>query len=124
MIRPKEVATAELLIWVTLGMSVVSAVIAKATGQIGPGMFGFDLVFYGSCAILPYKIRQGRNWARYAYAVIVVLGVAALFAGEGGGVSKVERVLAWVMLPIETWAVFLLFRPESTRWFEGAQSIE
>lgn len=80
-----------------------------------------SLFMYGICAILPYKISLGRNWARYFYAVLMVIGIAMMFAGESAGISKIDKVVSWLMLPVEGWIIFSLFKPESAEWFEQAR---
>jgi len=121
MTKPTTVSNAVLAIWVTLGVSVLSAVIGRATGQISSGAFMGSLFMYGICAILPYKISLGRNWARYFYAVLMVIGIAMMFAGESAGISKIDKVVSWLMLPVEGWIIFSLFKSESAEWFEQAR---
>ena len=118
--KPTSVSNAVLAIWVTLGISVLSAVAGRVTGQISSEAFFGNLFMYGLCAILPYKIGVGRNWARYVYTITMALGVAALLAGESGGLSKIDILVSWLMLPVEGWIVFLLFKRESGEWFEGS----
>ena len=62
--KPTSVSNAVLAIWVTLGISVLSAVAGRVTGQISSEAFFGNLFMYGLCAILPYKIGVGRNWAK------------------------------------------------------------
>ena len=119
MTKPTSVSNAVLAIWVTLGISVLSAVAGRVTGQISSGTFMGTLFLYGLCAILPYKIGLGRNWARYCYAIFMVLGFASIIAGESGGMSKIDIALSWLLLPVEGWIIFSLFKRESGEWFEG-----
>jgi hypothetical protein len=120
MSKPVSVSNALLAIWVTLGISVLSAVAGRATGQLSSGEFFGALFTYGLCAILPYKIGLGRNWARYFYAIFMGLCIAALLAGERAGLSKIDVIVSWLLLPVEAWIIFSLFKRESGEWFETA----
>lgn len=120
MTKPISVSNALLAIWGTLGISVLSAVAGRATGQLSSGAFFGSLFMYGLCAILPYKIGLGRNWARYFYAILMGLGFAAMLAGERAGLTKIDVVVSWILLPVEGWIIYLLFKRESGEWFESA----
>lgn len=119
--KPTSVSNAVLAIWVTLGVSVLSAIASRVTGQISSSAFMGNLFIYGLFAVLPYKISLGRNWARYFYAILTVLTVAMMIAGETAGVSKIDQVVSWLMLPIEGWVIFSLFKRESGEWFEASK---
>jgi hypothetical protein len=120
--KPTSVSNAILAIWVTLGISVISTVVSRVTGQITSAVFFGTLLLYGLYAVLPYKISVGRNWARYFYVVNAVLTVAVMLAGEYEGASKLDIIVSWFLLPVEAWIVFSLFRGTSTAWFEGQKS--
>lgn len=117
--KPTSVSDAVLAIWVTLGISVLSTVASRIVGQISPGDFFGTLFAYCLCAILPYKIGLGRNWARYFYTILMVLTAAVMLAGETSGMAKIDVVVSWFLLPVEGWIVFHLFKRESGDWFEG-----
>lgn len=119
MTKPNSVSNAILAIWVTLGISVLSSVAGRALGQISSGAFFGSLFTYGLCAILPYKIGLGRNWARYFYAILMGLGFAAMLAGERAGLTNIDVVISWLLLPVEAWIIFSLFKREVGEWFEG-----
>jgi len=119
MSKPVSVSNALLAIWVTLGISVLSAVAGRATGQLSSGEFFGSLFVYGLCAVLPYKIGLGRNWARYFYAIFMGLSIAALLAGERVGLTKIDMIISWVLLPVEAWIIYSLFKRESGEWFES-----
>lgn len=116
--KPTSVSNAVLAIWVTLGISLLSSVASRALGQSSSGEFFGTLLIYGIVAIFPYKIGLGRNWARYVYSVLMVLTVATMFAGETDNASKIEIAVSWILLPVEGWILFSLFKPESGAWFE------
>ncbi|TXH09665.1 MAG: hypothetical protein E6R04_07505 [Spirochaetes bacterium] len=117
--KPTSVSNAVLAIWVTLGISVLSAIASRITGQVSSSGFMGNLVVYCLFAVLPYKIGLGRNWARYFYAILIVFTFAMLLAGETAGASKIDLIVSWLMLPVEGWILFSLFKRESGEWFEA-----
>lgn len=119
--KPTSVSNAVLAIWVTLGISLLSSAASRALGQSTSGEFFWALFVYGLVAIFPYKMGLGRNWARYVYAVLMVLTVAIMLAGETDNASKIEILVSWVLLPVEGWILFSLFKPDSGAWFEQKQ---
>ena len=119
--KPTSISHAVLAIWATMGICILSAIAGRATGQISSNNFIGTLITYGLFAILPYKMGLGRNWARYFYTVITAIGYAMIFAGETAGMSQIDKVLSWILLPVEGWIIFLLFKPESREWFEQTQ---
>jgi hypothetical protein len=112
---------AVLAIWVTIALSVVIAVIDRQTGAMSSGNFLGSLFIYAFVCILPFKISEGKNWARYVYAVVVALTTAVLFAGETQDASTLALIFSWFSLPLEAWVLYCLFRPGSGAWF-GARS--
>jgi peptidoglycan/LPS O-acetylase OafA/YrhL len=74
-------------------------------------------------AYLAVKIASRRNWARWIFSLICVLGMVALcaFALTDGfdsfGWSLIDLTLATIQYGLSIAAIVLLFLPESNRWF-------
>lgn len=115
--KPSSVTRAEVGIWALTGMSLAVAVLDRQSDAITAGMFWFVLVSIAFFCILPYKIGQGANWARYGYALSVAFTLAVLFSGEARTLPKLDLVTGLLSLPIELWLVTELFRKDSSAWF-------
>ncbi|MCB2191545.1 MAG: hypothetical protein KQI62_08270 [Deltaproteobacteria bacterium] len=129
--RPNKVTTAVLLLYVSLGMGLLRALLglpglSQAQGQ-SLGMAGISLavvaVVFAVMLFFILMIGQGRNWARITFAVLYVLGmimmIAGLFSlpnlGAGAVMDLVQALLQLV-------ALVLLFSPESNAWFQAAKA--
>lgn len=119
--KPTAVSRALLVIWTTFGISAVLAVVDRMLGHLTPEAFLGTLILYMTLTVLPYKISQGRNWARYTYAVLAAFAAAMMVAGETAGATKIELVWAWVTLPLEAWIVYSLFTREANQWFHDSR---
>jgi hypothetical protein len=119
--KPHHVKYAEVILWTTLVITLGAAVAERSMGVTSPESFYLSLFATVLCSVLPYKIGQGRNWARITYAGLSVLGYAALFAGETDGASATEVVLSWAQIPLDVAIAYFLFRPESNAWFRAAR---
>jgi hypothetical protein len=121
--KPAALSQAIIAIWITLGLSALSAVVSKLMGWIASDVFLGNLFVYALFAVIPYKISVGKNWARYFYAVLTAITVAMMLAGESQGVSKLDIALSWILLPVEAWILYSLFRKDSSEWFENLKSV-
>lgn len=115
--KPASLSRALFAIWATFGLSAALAVVDRLLGNLTPVAFLGTLVLYMALTVIPYKLSQGRNWARYAYVVLNVFATAMLVAGETAGATRIELVLSWVFLPVEAWICYGLFTRESNQWF-------
>lgn len=115
--RPSAVNKAVVAIWFTLGLSVLGEGLNRYSGLTTTTHLVITLVLYALFALLPYRIGARRNWARYAYAVLVLLSVGQLFAPSQAG-TLFDILAARIGLPFEAFALVMLFRRESTNWFE------
>lgn len=115
--RPTLVGYAILAIWATFGLTVASAAASRALGYTSSSTFMASLFIFAVLAVIPYKIGMGRNWARFAYAILTLLSMASLFAGETQAMSPIDKVFNWVLLPVDVWAVYALFTKEASGWF-------
>lgn len=119
--KPNSVARAETAIWFTLALAAVVAVIDRQAQTINTEYFFAYLLQIVACALIPYKIGQGRNWARYIYVLLGAFSAAIVVAGEVPGMPKLDIIVYWVTLPLECWIIWNLFRKESAPWFIPAR---
>lgn len=105
-------------------MSALVAVIDRNIGAISPSNFMGTLVTYALLCIIPYKIGQGSNATRYIYAVIVAMTLLMLMAeGMSAEIPKLDVVSSYLMLPVEGFILYNLFRGESSSWFSGVKQL-
>lgn len=116
--KPTPVKHAEWALWVSLTISLILVIFERQQGLIDSDYFFASLVVYALCAILPYKIGQGRNWARYTFVVLSALSCATVLAGETADTPRPEVILAYIYIPVDITIGILLFRPESSAWFK------
>jgi hypothetical protein len=120
--QPSGVRQAVVIIWVTLVICTLVALIDKWTGNLGTGAFAFMLIAYAFFCIVPYKISQGSNAARYFYVVFSVM--SALFT-LGGDVSipKLDFLVTILLIPVEIFIIFRLFQGEASAWFTSSRRL-
>ncbi len=113
---PQSVARGVIAIWVSLFISAAAVVVAARMGLVGAGEFAFALVFYALLCIVPYKISNGSNAARYVYFVLCALGVLISFAGVDA-LTKPELIASIVEAPLTIYSIVLLAKPSSNAYF-------
>jgi hypothetical protein len=65
------------------------------------------------------KNGQGRSWARVVATVLGALSILFnLFGLAGGGATAASLVFSLVSLALAAAILFLLYRPESTRFYD------
>lgn len=114
---PKRVSRGVALLWVTLVLSALGAVLNRLLGVSGQGEFAVVLFLYAICAIFPYKISRGSNATRFIYAVLEV-GLFLFLIGTGfADITKVDLILTVALLPVELYIFYCLFSREANEWF-------
>ncbi len=137
---PGSVATAVKLIWASMALSVVGALITftmldaivdKAienaaagttvdrdtvrTSAIAGGIIGL-IIGLGLTYLMLHFIRKGANWARILYTVLGAISVVFGLLGLGSQPALL-LVLSVVGLVLTVAVVFLLWKSESNPWF-------
>jgi hypothetical protein len=115
--KPLSVSRAVIAIWVTIALDALVIAIEGATGAMAADVLllnSMSCVLYG---LIANRIFAGNNFARYVYAFLVAIEVAALLAFGLEGATELEAVAAYISPPVEAWIMFMLFRAESTPWF-------
>lgn len=116
--KPESIRQSETIIYACIVASALVSLINRWIGAIGPGEFGFQLIFYGLVCMIPYKLGRRSNPARYVYVVVSAINVL-LMMGGGFTVPKLELILSVVLIPVEVYVSWTLFQPATSRWFTG-----
>ena len=113
---PQGVKQAIAAIWITLAISALSALIGKILGMSSEGDFIGAIFAYAIFCILPYKISNRSNAARYTYVVLMALSLLIAFAGIGA-LNKVDLAVSVLLAPVEGFIIYRLFQAEASAWF-------
>ena len=120
--KPKTVINATNLIWLSIALSALAAVVDKRSGLMTNGDFSFNLVLYALLCIVPYKLANRSNPTRYVYGVLCALSVLSLLAGQVATLPKYSHLSALAQLPLMALSCFWLFTPPASDWFERKES--
>ena len=120
--KPRQVSIAVACLWWSLALAVPSLYFEgqrlESTGEL---IFfaAIMLLVFGFVAYLNVKISQGRNWARWLFLVLVVVGVASFLIPDDSNraVSLVESGLTVVSFVLDGVALYLLFSWPGALWF-------
>jgi len=128
---PQRVRIAVYLIWTTLAIGLLvnvamwTGVVARMPGPRAPILMevASALIGLGIVAFLAWKVRHGRNWARWLFTVLTAIGVLSTLVMVGfaapvlKGLSPIMWISGAVNTTIQVVAVFLLFTGEAPEWF-------
>ena len=115
---PSEVKQAVVAILATLAISTFLALYQKLSGSISGGQFIGTIIIYAFFCILPYKISNKSNPARYVYLLITIVTLLTLFAVDYKK-YKMEFIVSFILIPIEVFIIYRLFQKESSSWFRS-----
>lgn len=121
--KPRPVTQSIYLIWITLAISAITALADKWTGYSSEGEFMFTLIFYGLLCIFPYKLSNKSNPTRYVYTVLTGITLLFLLGGIEQTVSELTYIASILILPVNLFAVYLLFQPKSNEWFTSSANV-
>lgn len=108
-------------VWAGIGLSALVALVDKLTGDITPETFVLEIFAYGLMSVIPYKLQQRSNAARYWLLVLSIIGVLL----EIGGVSSTPRldlIIGWLWTPVSIAILVVLFSAQSSAYFSGKPS--
>ncbi len=114
---PKEVNQAIIGIWITIGLSVLSALFNRWSDAISTGDFAGYIFIYALFCIFPYKLGKGSNPARWIYSILAVASMLFMLGGVGSDMPKADLVVSVIMVPIEIFIIAKLFQSEVSLWF-------
>jgi len=118
---PSGVKQAVIAILATLVISTLLVLYKKLTGNASSGEFIFSIIIYAFFCILPYKISNQSNAARYVYLVITIVSLLFLFDIEYEK-FKLEFIVSLVLIPVEMFILYRLFQEEASNWFLSKQT--
>jgi hypothetical protein len=126
--RPKKVQNAMTILYVTLGIGIVRAVIeASANAQMaGVGFLIFITVLvFAAMVFLIGMIGRRRNWARITFLVLFLLGLlpSILPLIRSFTLSPISGVLGLAQVVLQVMALVFLFQQESSVWFRGKPAV-
>jgi len=113
---PSGVKQAVTAILATLAISTLLAIYQKITGNASNGMFIFSIIIYAFFCILPYKISNKSNAARYIYLVITIVTLLSFFTIDYEK-YKLEFIVSLLLTPVEIFILYRLFQKEASNWF-------
>jgi hypothetical protein len=120
---PKKVQNAVTILYVTLIIGIVRAVLeASANAEMaGVGHLMFvTLVVFAVTVFLIAKIGRGRNWARITFLILFLLGLlpSILPLIRSFTISPISGVLGLAQVVLQIVAMVFLFQQESSAWFK------
>jgi membrane associated rhomboid family serine protease len=110
------VKQAVVAIWATIAISALGAAVATRLGYTSQGELAFTLILYGLLCIMPYKIGNGSNPARYVFLILTALSI--IFAVSGGPkISKPDAIAGLIQAPFTIFAAYRLLQRQANEWF-------
>lgn len=122
MSRPSTIGVALGLLWVGLAIGPIKLLfnwaylVSRSGVAVNVFIVGVGLAFY--CFFI-WKIGEGKNWARIAFLVLFVLGVAPyifILRSEFAR-SPLLGTMSIVQAGIQAAALYLLFTSPGSEWF-------
>ena len=123
--RPKNVQLAVTILYVTLGLGVISGVLQMLTHARSIGVGGVvsrmftTLVVFVVMAFVVMMVGRGRNWARMALVVLFLVGVLPSIIPliRFFATHPISGLLGLAQLVLQIAAFVFLFQPDSSQWF-------
>ena len=107
------------LVWLSIGLSAFSQLLNIWAKLISPGAFMVSILVMGLCCIIPYKLSQRSNAARYVYAVLVGIGILFILSGIDNSQTKIDIAFSLITFPLDIYILIKLFSDEASEWFNG-----
>ncbi|MDQ6683723.1 MAG: hypothetical protein M3Z16_01235 [Pseudomonadota bacterium] len=120
---PGHVALAVRLLWISLviGLPILFVPAAESVSASARAAgFMVQLAMFVFAAYLNLCIARRRNWARIVSLVLFLLGLVLMaFAPATVTVTLLEKVINIAGLLLDGAAMYLLFTPPGSSWFEA-----
>jgi len=114
---PQGINQAITAIWITIGLSLIAALINKWNGDASMGGFILYIVVYSIYCIFPYKLAKGSNPTRWVYAILSAATILLMLGGATNEMPIADIVVSIIMTPLEVFIIFRLFQSKSAIWF-------
>ena len=120
--RPQKVQNAVSILYVTLGIGIISAILQVLAHGAISRMFT-TLVIVAAMAFLIVMTGRGRNWARVTLLILFLVGVlpSILPLVRFFAVHPISGFLGLAQLVLQIVALIFLFQEESSQWFSATQ---
>ena len=120
--RPKQVTTGVSLLWTSFFLGFPGLWLAASRDPetvLNPASILFVVLFMFLVASVNVQTYRGRNWARIASLVFVLLSVGLTLAPPPEPVppSAIENALTVICLVLDVVAMYFLFSKPAARWF-------
>jgi len=120
--RPKKVQNAVTILYVTLGIGILRAVIEASANAQRAGLTFVIFVTLVVSAVMVFfivMIGRGKNWARITFLVLFLLGLvpAILPLIRSFNLSPISGVLGFAQIVLQGLALVFLFQRQSSEWF-------
>ncbi|CAG0983663.1 hypothetical protein MTYP_01900 [Methylophilaceae bacterium] len=115
---PTNVKYAVIAVCISIGLAILGTLGDKLSGIIQDGEFVFNLIIYSLFFILPYKISNQSNSARYVWLALVIIGAVMWIGLSDIKMSALMEISAYVSTFFEVISIYLLFTSESNNWFK------
>jgi hypothetical protein len=118
--RPKQVARAVALLWISLALAPLVLVLDKSATQVPISyLIPVGLAFFGLYAALIVFIASGHNWARIVLLVMYLGGCWPYFSkfADMFRRSVMGGLVSIVQLMLQAAAMYLVFAQPSSKWF-------
>lgn len=129
--KPKNVKTALSLLWITLAFGVVRifldfSSVSEKLAAVGGSKFFFIItsVVFVFMAFLFYLIGKRKNWARWVYTVLFVLGAPSTISSFSETLQEnlFSGILGIIVTLVQMIALGLLFSAPARAWFKSTPS--
>lgn len=131
--KPQSIQRAVTCLWISAGLVALLTVVSW-TGALGiPSGVGptlTNLLTFLLLALVAIKVSAGRNWARWLFAIVYVLGslmfvVSLLLAPQVfRSFPAVLQGSTVVQFALQTLALVLLFIGTSGQWFKSQRVVK
>lgn len=120
--KPQTVGTAINLLWASLALGLVKALMdythLSATAPAASIFLVFAFTF-SLLGFLIFKISTGKNWARITFIIMFVIGMLPTVSFVLGEFSRspIVGALSVAQIGLQGYALFLLFSRPGSGWF-------
>jgi hypothetical protein len=120
--RPEKVGTAVKLLYINLGIGVLSGIMEAL--MHAPMTLVFVTVILGTMWLLTYMIGKGRNWARITFLVMFIIGlpISVPFLLLSFAENLISALLGIGQTTIQIIAMVFLFQKPSSDWFRDMKA--
>jgi hypothetical protein len=116
---------AKYLVYLTLFIGVIKFIITDTIAQEGlisdPSSLIILAITFSVIFFVGYKLGQARNWARYIYLFLFVVGIVdfpVLVTAEYK-ISPIVGIMSFCQTAVQLYVLILLFSKPSRDWFRS-----